>query len=153
MPGRPTTFSMTIRTKIFSIWMHECQAAFFKCRHAQMGENPELRTLFYRLANLLKLCLIPVFVFDGVGRPKSKRGQKVSGEAHWITERFIAFIDAFGFHSHYVRYTFVGTSVGTHFNRLQVKLRLSLHTSISLALSMPSLPRIVTSSFLEPRRY
>jgi len=68
-----------------------------------MGENPELRTLFYRLANLLQMCLIPIFVFDGAGRPRSKRGHTVSGQAHWITERFASFIEAFGFYSHLVR--------------------------------------------------
>lgn len=54
------SYSVTI-----SIWMNESQAAFGHRHHAQMGENPKLRVLFYRLAHLLEICAIPVFVFDG----------------------------------------------------------------------------------------
>jgi Holliday junction resolvase YEN1 len=82
--------------------MHETQAVFFHHHHSQMGENPELRLLFYRLSNILKMAMIPVFVFDGSGRPSVKRGKKVSALPHWMTERFREFIDAFGFHAHTV---------------------------------------------------
>ena len=87
---------------LFSIWIYECQAAFFNPRHSQMGENPELRTLFYRLADLLNMCIVPVFVFDGPSRPTKKRGKNVMTQPHWLTDRFKEFIDAFGFYSHMV---------------------------------------------------
>ena len=67
-----------------------------------MGENPELRLLFYRLSNLLKIAVIPVFVFDGSGRPSVKRGKRVPTLPHWMTKRFEEFINAFGFYSHTV---------------------------------------------------
>ena len=82
--------------------MHESQAVFFHRHHSQMGENPELRVLFYRLSNLLKMSVIPVFVFDGPNRPSIKRGNKIPALPHWMTERFKELIDAFGFHSHVV---------------------------------------------------
>ena len=80
--------------------MNDCQAAFHVPRHAQMGENPELKALFYRLANLLHMCTIPVFVFDGPNRPSEKRGKKVIAKPHWLTTRFKEFINAFGFFVH-----------------------------------------------------
>jgi Holliday junction resolvase YEN1 len=82
--------------------MHECQAVFHHRHHAQMGENPELRTLFHRLANLLGTFIIPIFIFDGMKRPSEKRGKKVPDKPHWLTNRFMEFIDAFGFYSHVV---------------------------------------------------
>lgn len=85
-----------------SIWIHECQAAFFNPRHSQMGENPELHTLFYRLADLLRMCIIPVFIFDGLSHPAKKRGKNVVTQPHWLTDRFKEFIDAFGFYSYTV---------------------------------------------------
>ena len=84
--------------------MNECQAVFHSPRHAQMGENPELRALFYRLANLLRMCVIPVFIFDGPGRPSRKRGKIVLSKEHWLTMRFKEFIEAFGFFSHDVNH-------------------------------------------------
>ena len=69
-----------------------------------MGENPELRTLFHRLARLLQMCIIPVFVFDGPDRPHRKREKKVSTKPHWLTSRFKEFIEAFGFYSHMVKF-------------------------------------------------
>ncbi|KAJ7792482.1 PIN domain-like protein [Mycena olivaceomarginata] len=35
-----------------SLWLTQCQAVVHKPRHAQMGRNPELRALFYKLASL-----------------------------------------------------------------------------------------------------
>ena len=42
------------------------------------GKNPALRTFFYRLVKLLALPIYPVFVFDGKGKPRTKRGKTVS---------------------------------------------------------------------------
>jgi hypothetical protein len=112
-----------------SIWIHECQAAFFNPRHSQMGENPELRTLFYRLADLLKMCVVPVFVFDGPSRPAKKRGKNVVTQPHWLTDRFKEFIDAFGFYSHMVSTQVEGLVDLLMYNstRPQVKQKQSSH--------------------------
>ena len=68
----------------------------------QMGENPVLRVLFFRLCRLLALPIIPIFVFDGTDRPAEKRGTRVKSQPHWLTERFEAFIKAFGFYCYMV---------------------------------------------------
>ncbi|CAE6472380.1 unnamed protein product [Rhizoctonia solani] len=49
-----------------SIW-------FFHAAYGREGENPELRTLFFRLAKLAKYTFCPLFVFDGPHRPRTKR--------------------------------------------------------------------------------
>ncbi|TFY54616.1 hypothetical protein EVJ58_g8753 [Rhodofomes roseus] len=79
-----------------SIWFRECQSVF-KFGHAQAGENPELRTLFYRLCRLFELPVDVLFVFDGPGRPSRKRGMVVKTANHWITSSFKDLIEAFGF--------------------------------------------------------
>jgi Holliday junction resolvase YEN1 len=71
-------------------------------RHAQAGRNPELHTLFYKLAWLLNSTAVPVFVFDGAGRPSMKRGRHVRQAEHWLVEDFQKLINAFGFFSHQV---------------------------------------------------
>ena len=63
-----------------------------------MGQNPELRTLFYRLAWLSQACVVPVFVFDGLARPAMKRGHLVRKLRHWMTPFFQNMITAFGFY-------------------------------------------------------
>ena len=80
--------------------MNEAQTAISctKGPGTQAGENPVLRVLFFRLCRLLALAVIPIFVFDGNERPSIKRGVKVKKKAHWLTERFQSFIEAFGFH-------------------------------------------------------
>jgi holliday junction resolvase YEN1 len=69
----------------------------FRYGHAQAGANPELRTLFFRLARYLQFPIAPVFVFDGPGRPSVKRGRKVIKIAHWLTTRVQEMISLFGF--------------------------------------------------------
>jgi hypothetical protein len=54
-----------------AIWNFQNQAG-------QGGRNPELRTLFYRLLKLLALPIHPVFVYDGINKPLTKRGKTVS---------------------------------------------------------------------------
>ncbi|KAG8215238.1 hypothetical protein J3R82DRAFT_8784 [Butyriboletus roseoflavus] len=73
-----------------SIW-------FFHAAYGREGENPELRTLFFRCCRLLQLPLLPLFVFDGPNRPAIKRGKRVGGNAHWLTQGMKNIIDAFGF--------------------------------------------------------
>ncbi|KAF8221251.1 PIN domain-like protein [Tricholoma matsutake] len=76
------------------------QAKFYHPQHAQAGENPELRMLFYRLCYLLCHPITPIFVFDGPAWPAIKCNMNVIAQAHWLTGRFREFISVFGFHSH-----------------------------------------------------
>ncbi|KZT24920.1 PIN domain-like protein, partial [Neolentinus lepideus HHB14362 ss-1] len=73
-----------------SIW-------FFHAAYGKEGENPELRTLFFRCCRLMTTPFLPLFVFDGPKRPKVKRGKRVSGNAHWLTTGMKNIIEAFGF--------------------------------------------------------
>jgi len=85
-----------------SIWMWQTQELFHKPSHSQMGQNPELRTLFYKLAWLLQACVVPMFVFDGSARPTKKHGHIVHKHPHWMTSKFQSMITAFGFYYHEV---------------------------------------------------
>ena len=60
----------------YSLWLVQCSAVF-RYSHHNARENPEMRTLFYRLCHLLHLHLHVIFVFDGMDRAKTKRGKKV----------------------------------------------------------------------------
>ncbi|KAI5990448.1 hypothetical protein EDD15DRAFT_2280291 [Pisolithus albus] len=73
-----------------SIW-------FFHAAYGREGENPELRTLFFRCCRLLQSPLLPLFVFDGPKRPAVKRGKRVGGNTHWLTTGMKNIIQAFGF--------------------------------------------------------
>jgi XPG N-terminal domain len=85
-----------------SIWMMKAQKVFHKPSHTQCGKNPELRALFYRLCYLARFQLSAVFIFDGAGRPSSKRAKQVRSKPHWLTEDFKKFISMFGFHYYMV---------------------------------------------------
>lgn len=69
----------------------------FSIGHAQAGENPELRTFFYRLSMLAERPVHVIFVVDGPLRPKVKRGKHVKTTPHWLTEGMKRFTEAFGF--------------------------------------------------------
>ncbi|PWY99515.1 hypothetical protein BCV70DRAFT_201081 [Testicularia cyperi] len=73
-----------------SIWL-------FHAQQSTGGSNPYTRTLFYRLAKLLALPVLPLFVLDGPNRPSWKRGKQVLGRQHAIERSFCELIDAFGF--------------------------------------------------------
>lgn len=73
-----------------SIW-------FFHATYGREGENPELRTLFFRCARLMSKPFLPLFVFDGPQRPEQKRKKKVSGKDHWMVSGMQEIIEAFGF--------------------------------------------------------
>ena len=79
-----------------SIW-------FVHATYGQKGENPELRTLFFRLARLLKLPFLPLFVFDGPMRPDVKRGKSINKQPHWMIEGMKTIVEAFGFEWRTVR--------------------------------------------------
>lgn len=73
-----------------SIW-------FFHAAYGKEGENPELRTLFFRCTRLLQSPLLPLFVFDGPGRPAEKRGKRIKGQQHHLVDGMKKIIEAFGF--------------------------------------------------------
>lgn len=76
-----------------SIWL-------FHAQQSSGGANPYLRLLFYRLAKLLTLPVLPIFVFDGSSRPTWKRGKQVKGRQHAIEQPFTQLIEAFGYQWH-----------------------------------------------------
>jgi holliday junction resolvase YEN1 len=88
---------IAVLTPSISLWLMQCQSPFHY-GHAQAGASPELRILFYRLARFLHFPVILLFVFDGEGRPSSKRGKKVTKTPNWLTERTQEMITLFGFH-------------------------------------------------------
>ncbi|KDR78909.1 hypothetical protein GALMADRAFT_64217 [Galerina marginata CBS 339.88] len=73
-----------------SIW-------FFHAECGREGENPVLRTLFFRCAILMRTTFLPIFVFDGPKRPKFKRGKRVSGGSHALVPGMKQIVEAFGF--------------------------------------------------------
>ncbi|KAN0064834.1 hypothetical protein ACQY0O_001891 [Thecaphora frezii] len=73
-----------------SLWL-------FHSQQSTGGSNPHLRTLFYRLARLLSLPVLPLFVFDGPKRPAWKRGKKVIARQSPVERNLITLIRAFGF--------------------------------------------------------
>lgn len=86
-----------------STWFYECQVFSSRGRqHLHAGQNPELRVLFYRLAALSRLPISAVFVFDGVHRPKTKRGKAIRTFPHWLSTSFRKLAEAYGFHCHMV---------------------------------------------------
>ncbi|MCJ1425162.1 hypothetical protein MMC29_003050 [Sticta canariensis] len=50
----------------------------FQIQSGKGGNNPALRTLYYRLLRLLSLGIQPLFVFDGPNRPPFKRNVKTN---------------------------------------------------------------------------
>ncbi|CDS01344.1 uncharacterized protein SPSC_06620 [Sporisorium scitamineum] len=76
-----------------SLWL-------FHAQQSSGGANPSLRLLFYRLAKLLSLLVLPLFVFDGPSRPTWKRGKQVKGRQHAIEQPFTQLIEAFGYQWH-----------------------------------------------------
>jgi Holliday junction resolvase YEN1 len=85
----------------YSLWLVQCSAVF-RYGHHNAGENPEMRTLFYRLCHLLRLHLHVIFVFDGMNRAETKRGKKVKKTPHWLEEAFIEMLTLFRFDVHKV---------------------------------------------------
>ncbi|EKM52630.1 uncharacterized protein PHACADRAFT_149458 [Phanerochaete carnosa HHB-10118-sp] len=73
-----------------SIW-------FVHSTYGKEGENPELRTIFFRLIRLLKHPFLPLFVFDGPMRPDVKRGKLIDKKPHWMVDGMKKMVEAFGF--------------------------------------------------------
>ena len=81
------------------IWLSQSRTAFV-VGHAQAGENPELRAIFFKLVRLLETPVTPLFVFDGPGRPMKKRGVNVVKKPEWMIKPLQEMLDAFKF-QHY----------------------------------------------------
>ncbi|KAJ7151699.1 PIN domain-like protein, partial [Mycena filopes] len=73
-----------------SIW-------FFHAAYGKEGENPELRTMFFRCATLTHAPFLPLFVFDGPHRPNVKRGKKINRTSHTLTNGMKEIVESFGF--------------------------------------------------------
>ncbi|KAG0703099.1 PIN domain-like protein [Suillus ampliporus] len=59
-----------------SAWLYAvCKLQAFRLGHAQSGENPELRTLMYKLVALASAPVHTHFIFDGEDHPPIKRGK------------------------------------------------------------------------------
>lgn len=74
-----------------SIWL-------FHAEYGKEGENPHLRTIFFRCAQLLRAPLLPLFVFDGKERPAVKRNKVIDKAPHSLVAGIQNLLDAFGFH-------------------------------------------------------
>jgi len=97
--ARSSTYRATLLMCLIllcSIWLVQMQFALH-AGHAQAGENPELRCLFYKLAHLLQFPITPLFVFDGAARPSVKRSTNVVSKPNWLTAPLQELLDAFGF--------------------------------------------------------
>ncbi|KAF9477457.1 hypothetical protein BDN70DRAFT_881151 [Pholiota conissans] len=73
-----------------SIW-------FFHAEYGREGENPVLRTLFFRCATLMHTTFLPIFVFDGPKRPDIKRGKKINKTSNKLIPGMKQIVEAFGF--------------------------------------------------------
>ncbi|KAJ7028163.1 PIN domain-like protein [Mycena alexandri] len=82
------------------LWITQCQTVFHMPHHAQMGRNPELRALLWKLGALSRAGVIAVLVKDGPERPSVKRNKKVKAKPHWLVEEFTEMIEHFGFYSY-----------------------------------------------------
>ncbi|KAG4305630.1 hypothetical protein PORY_001186 [Pneumocystis oryctolagi] len=82
----PRGFRVGIDT---SIWLYQVRAG-------QGGQNPELRTLYFRLCRLRYLGILPIFVLDGESRPFFKRRKKIQ-KAKFHIANMVRLIKLFGF--------------------------------------------------------
>ncbi|WVF72474.1 hypothetical protein IAT40_007289 [Kwoniella sp. CBS 6097] len=75
-----------------SIWIFHAQVTHY-------GENPFLRTIFFKITALLQQPVLPVFVFDGPNKPGQKRNENVKGKfgtADHKSKQFKALLDVCG---------------------------------------------------------
>ncbi|KAF8228871.1 hypothetical protein L208DRAFT_1289412 [Tricholoma matsutake] len=88
---------------VSSIWLASCQAILEG--RGEMGENPVLRALFFKLCHQLKTPAVFVFVFDGPCRP-----ERVKRQDPELIEASKQLIDMFGFYCHQVSHHSVCTT-------------------------------------------
>ncbi|KAJ7502773.1 hypothetical protein B0H11DRAFT_2170838 [Mycena galericulata] len=80
-----------------SLWFHQVSLGKFIAGNADVGDNPQLRTLFFRLCALAELPITPLFVFDGRKRPKIKRGSRMGKSgSHPLSQPMKLMLDHFG---------------------------------------------------------
>ncbi|KAH7908682.1 PIN domain-like protein, partial [Hygrophoropsis aurantiaca] len=79
-----------------SILFERCQQVLMLRAHPQSGQNPALRTFFYRVTHLLRLPLQLVFCYDGDERPVRKREHNVSTKDHWMVKPTQRILDSLG---------------------------------------------------------
>ncbi|KAJ7497127.1 PIN domain-like protein [Mycena latifolia] len=60
-----------------SLWFHQITRKYAGLNSSELGDNPQLRALFFRLCSIAEWPILPLFVFDGRKRPKVKRGSKM----------------------------------------------------------------------------
>lgn len=61
-----------------SIWLVASKEVF-SSTEGDVGPNPTLRDLFFKLCRLLRAGVLPLLVFDGRSKPKIKRGRMIKG--------------------------------------------------------------------------
>ncbi|KAF9027810.1 PIN domain-like protein, partial [Hymenopellis radicata] len=86
-------------TSVHSPWLFQATAP----SHRHQSKNIALASIFKRCTTLFgSTTVIPIFVFDGPGRPNSKRGVSVRGTSHHLLDDTKALLDALGFAHHEV---------------------------------------------------
>lgn len=65
-------------------------------------KNAQLASLHANLHKIFNMTLLPIFVFDGNSRPKTKRNKSVCGNAHWLENDLKELLTAYGFPYHQV---------------------------------------------------
>ena len=88
-----------VLTVLCSIWINSFAQAYSR-GSVLTGMNPELCTLFYRLARLAALPVAVVFVFDGPSRPAIKWDRAVLQGEYFLATHLKEFANAFGFFEH-----------------------------------------------------
>ncbi|KAJ3522271.1 hypothetical protein NM688_g8897 [Phlebia brevispora] len=79
-----------------SLW-YQHASGWVRYAKRDIGANPDVRTLFFRLCNLSELPIILLFVFDGRQRPKVKRGSKKGKSgSHNLTQKMKEMLNVFG---------------------------------------------------------
>lgn len=82
-----------------SNWITRLQTGIYKRgRDPRLPSNPIITVIFKHLAKLLSYPIIVVCVFDGPGRPSTKRGKKVAQTPFSIVGRLQELITALGFY-------------------------------------------------------
>ncbi|KAG6919722.1 hypothetical protein DXG01_001556 [Tephrocybe rancida] len=80
-----------LRVGIGIRWIHR-----YAGRHGH-PINPELASIFIRMAQLFRIPIVPHFVFDGEDGPAKRRQKKVEGDSHYLVKDLKAMIACFGF--------------------------------------------------------
>ena len=89
-----------------SIWIvHATHWVAVSTDGRDKGENPELRTILFKLTKLMQQPFLPLFVFDGPLRPKVKRGKNITQSPHWMVAATQDILTALGVEWRTVRWS------------------------------------------------